>query len=117
MILQPESERTKITKHPDDSYELCIDKINDEDSGEYTVKAENSYGTAEVAAKVSVVDEKELFKGIETKRLLNPGLNGLLAFKVQKYAKSFYKISRLISCFRRGASVRLVFEWQTLHSR
>jgi len=74
MILQAEGERSKIVKHPDDTYELCIDKISDDDAGEYTVKAENSYGTADVSAKVTVVDEKELFKGIETKRLLNPGM-------------------------------------------
>lgn len=38
MILQTETERTKIVKHPDDTYEFSIDKINEEDAGEYTVK-------------------------------------------------------------------------------
>ncbi|XP_021952038.1 obscurin isoform X2 [Folsomia candida] len=73
MILQEETERTKILKQPDDTYEFCIEKISDDDAGEYKVVAENKYGKQEVTAKVKVVDEKELFKGIEGKRLLNPG--------------------------------------------
>ncbi len=73
MILQEETERSKIIKQPDDTYEFCIEKITDDDAGAYKVVAENKYGSCEVCATVRVVDEKELFKGIEGKRLLNPG--------------------------------------------
>ncbi|CAG4950620.1 unnamed protein product [Parnassius apollo] len=75
IVASSESDRVSIVRtHADKGYyELVISDVNTNDAGTYSCRAMNIYGDVESEAKVTVVDDKNIFGE------LLPGGEGLLA--------------------------------------
>ncbi|XP_052132281.1 trichohyalin-like, partial [Frankliniella occidentalis] len=69
------NDRLKVNTEQSDAgyYELVIPEVKPEDAGKYSCVAINSYGEERCDAQLSVVDEKDVFAGLEEGEEVAPG--------------------------------------------